>query len=377
MYSVSDAFLAAVRTSHQIVAKVEVWGTSGLEDTITGYVDEGSVSVDARRGTRRTCQLTIGDFDGTLTPETANDLLNPLSSRELRLYRGVDFGTTQEYVPLGVFRITKTTPSEGEGGIKIAVDGSDRSWRVKRAQFSGPYTVLADTAVEDAIADLLLDRYPTVETSFPATGAVTPRLALGVGGTNATDPWTAAQKMATDAGYDLYFNNEGVAVMVQTSDLYTATPVVTYGPGEAEVILSSTREWDAETTYNGVIATGEGSGLTAAVRAEVWDDDPTSPTYRYGPFGEIPEMYSSSLIKTAVQAEAAASERLRRNLGTGGKLSWTQVVNPAHDGSDVVAVTRPAINVNDIFVIDSLTIPLKAGSAGQAAGRTRVLIEGN
>lgn len=377
MYSVTSAFLAAVKTSHKIATKVEVWGPLGLEETITDYVDGGSVSVDARRETRRTCQITLGDLDGTLTPETATDLLNPLSSRELRLYRGVDFGTTQEYVPLGVFRITKTTPSEGDNGLKIVVDGSDRSWRVKRAQFSGPYTVASGTAVEDAIADLLFDRYPQVVTSFPSTGAVTPALALGVGGTNNTNPWAAAQKMATDAGFDLYFNNEGTAVMYQTSDLYTATPVVSYGPDEAEVILSSTREWDAESTYNGVIATGEGSGLTAAVRAEVWDEDPTSPTYRYGPFGEIPEMYSSSLIRTAVQAEAAASERLRRNLGTGGKLSWTQVVNPAHDGSDVVSVVRPTLNVNDIFVLDSFTIPLKASEAAQAYGRTRVLIGGD
>ena len=85
-------------------------------------------------------------------------------------------------------------------------------------------------------------------------------------------------------------------------------------------------------------------------------------------------MYSSPLIRDEVQADAAASERLRRNLGTGGKLSWGQIVNPAHDASDVVRVTRPLLNVDDVFVIDSITLPLTASESASAIGRTRVLL---
>ena len=116
--------------------------------------------------------------------------------------------------------------------------------------------------------------------------------------------------------------------MYQTSDLYTATSGrATVRPRVEVILLPSTQ--GCRIHHKRATATGEGSGLTAAV-AEVWDSS-DFPTYRwYGSVREIPGNGLSSLYQGLPwQAEVAASERLRRNLGTGGKLSWTQVVNHA------------------------------------------------
>lgn len=373
MYGVSDEFLTTIAGSHTITTRVEVYASGALLDDITEYVSDGSVTVDTRRQVRRMGSLTLGDVDASLIPQTAGDLLNPLSGNEIKIWRGAIVDGVAEECPLGVFRITKTTASEGTANLQLAL--SDRSWRVAREDFTVPYTVTAGTAVEDAIETLLQRKWSTIQTSLPTTNLDTPLLAFGLGGSISADPWAAAQKMASDAGYDLYFDVNGVAVMQQTSSLYVTPSVLSLGPGEVEVVLNATREWDGERAFNGCVVSGEGAGVTTPVRAEAWDTDPASPTYRYGPFGEIPNIYSSSTILTTEQAQAAADERLRRGLGIGGSLSWGQVVNPALEGSDVLTVVRPSLNVSDIFVIDQLTIPLSAGDPMTAIGRTRVSLE--
>jgi len=98
------------------------------------------------------------------------------------------------------------------------------------------------------------------------------------------------------------------------------------------------RETKLTETYNGVIATGEGPEIATPVRAEAWDDDPTSPTYRYGLFGQVPYLYSSSLLTTQAKAQAAADAKLAQLLGKSTSLSWSQIVHPGLAPLDVVEV---------------------------------------
>ena len=106
------------------------------------------------------------------------------------------------------------------------------------------------------------------------------------------------------------------------------------------------------------------------VRVEVWDDDPASPTYRYGPFGEVPRFYTSSLVTTEAQATAAGEAILRRATGLVEGVSWTSLVDPAVDVGDIVAVVNPAVRVNRVMVLDSVTVPLGPAEAMSAVART-------
>ena len=126
----------------------------------------------------------------------------------------------------------------------------------------------------------------------------------------------------------------------------------------------------ADQTYNGVIVTGEGSGVgDAPPRGEAWDLNPASPTYVAGPFGSVPTFYSSPLITTTDQAAAVAASMLAQTLGKVEQLSWEQVTHPGLAPLDVVAVELPD-GTTQTFILDSLTVPLSATDVMSATARS-------
>lgn len=415
MYPVSDAFKAAVRDSHQSIIKAEVW----VGDQLITELDlvSGSVSVDSRRAVRRSCNVTIVDPSGrgyfalqpvyltysdvaggftqygdvdtdfpqyvdlvkplrfdetaeppTLVPASAGDTLSPFGN-ELRLYRGVRYvDGTEELVPLGVFVITTTEISDDGNELTISVSGDDRSVRISRARWTRPYAIATGTNVATAIRAILQDRYPDVQTNFITTSATTSSLVLGLDTDN--DPWQDALKIAEAAGLDLYFDGEGVARLAPLPDVTSGAVVAEYDEGVDGVTLSITKSLSSEGTYNGVIATGEGSDVVLPVRGEAWDEDPISPTYRYGKFGEVPAFYSSPMITTEAQAVATATALLGKYLGADEAVQFGLVVNPAHDVGDVVRFTSAAIKVDRVLVLDSFTVPLSPTESMSAIART-------
>lgn len=368
MWPVSDEFLAAVRGSHRVVTRVEAYFDGGFVAAVTPL--EGSVSIDSRRAVRRTVSLSFVD-DGTLVPEPGgtSGILTPYGA-ELRVFRGVAFDDgTEELAPLGVFVVTGVEVRDGSNGREVSVTGSDRSIRIARNRLTDAYTIAAGTAVETAIGDLLRDRWADVEVSLPAMGATTPETVLRVG--SESDPWRDAVDLATNAGWDLAFDADGVVRARLIPDPAEDSPVAVYEDGAEAVVLEVSRGWSTDSTYNGVIASSEGSDVDTPVRSEAWDDDPNSPTYRYGPFGQVPMFYSSSLIRTAEQAATVAASQLRQQLGKAETISWGQVVNPAHDVLDVVRLVRPAQDLNAVLLLDRLEVPLDPAGSMSAAARVR------
>ncbi len=129
-----------------------------------------------------------------------------------------------------------------------------------------------------------------------------------------------------------------------------------------------------ESIRNGVIASGEGSELDVPVRGEAWDDDPASPTYRYGPFGMVPRFYSSPLLTTDEMCETAAASILRTLLGRSETLAWQHVVHPGLAPLDVVALEDAAGTMRR-YVLDEVTVPLDIGSAMSAKARDTLVEE--
>lgn len=339
--------------------------------------------------------------DDPIVPGTAFDALAPFGN-ELRLWRGLTvtrrlpltygtltgiysalatayatYGTlgqaytiaqVDEYVPLGVFLITDVDVVDGEQGIRVDVQGSDRSLRVARARWTRPYQIASGSNAATAVADLLASRYDDVITGFPSTSETVGQTVLGTETEN--DPWRDAVKIAQAAGFDLYFDGDGVARMDPAEDYETATPDEVYLENDEAMILSLTRRLSNERTYNGVIATAEGSDVGDTFRAEAWDDDPASPTYRFGPFGEAPLFFSSPLITSQEQAQAAAESRLSKIKGATEAVDWAQIVDPSLDVGDVIEVRNTGAKVSRLMVLDRLTIPLDPSQPMAAVART-------
>jgi hypothetical protein len=139
------------------------------------------------------------------------------------------------------------------------------------------------------------------------------------------------------------------------------SPDFTYIEGEGNIALDMSREYSDEGVFNGFIVTGESVGdQLPPVRGEAWDENPTSPTYRFGPYGEVPGFITDNLAKTAEQCQAIARAQLNLVLGATSRLNMTGICNPSYECGDIVQVKRDKAKVDGLYVVDAFSVPLRA-----------------
>ena len=356
MYPTSAAFKAAVITNHKVVAKAEVW--SADRKLLDLNIDSGRVTVNTSNSVRRTCEihLTTDRTTANLVPDNGFDYLAPFGN-QLRLYRGIQFndGST-EYIPLGVFVITEVNVADTNSGVSMTIMGEDKSIIVSRNKWTSPYQMVNGT-LESSLTTMLQNRYPDIEIDFPTTNVTVNQVVLGAD--SQLDPWKDAVLIAQLVGYDLYFDVKGVCTMKQFPTLDAASVVATYKEGSNTTVTEIKRNISTKETYNGVIYTIEGSQVTTPIRVEVWDEDTTSPTYRYGVFGSVPTFISTNLIGTSAEAIKAASLLLNTYIGAQEAIDVTAIVDPSLDVNDVIYIKSSGSKVDRTVIIDSLDIPLE------------------
>lgn len=367
MYALSAEAAAALRQSHTVDSIVEVYDAGELIGTLP--VLAGGVTVDATAAIRRSLDVTVVDDDGSWLPVTETSALTPYGN-EVRPYRGILLPSGDvEYVPLGVFGISAANVTDTGNGVTIQVQGYDRARRVQRARWTDPYVIAAGTNYATAIQDLIANRLPGTIFSFMLTTRTTPLLVLGVERDH--DPWKLAQEMAAALGAELFFDADGVCVLRPEPDPATAPVSWSYAEGEEAMILGVKRSLSDEGAYNHVVVTGESTSNTAPVRGEARDEDPASPTYYLGDFGDVPFFVTSRYVTSSAMAVDAAEALLLRVRSLTERVSFPSIVNPAHEGSDVVTVVRAEAGVDDLYVLESFTIPLGATQAMEATTRKR------
>lgn len=370
MYSVTQAFRDALVYSHEVTVRAELLAGGTVIDQLP--VHAGSIEVDGSASIRRRCTIEVADATGDYVPDRAGDLITPFGN-EVRLYRGIIYPDgAEEVVPLGVFMITAVDVKDTATGPVLSIEGYDRARKVERARFTTGYVVTAGANYAAAIRDLLRSRVPTIEFSptdytgwAQQTTRTTPQLVFQ----EQEDPWRAARSMAASIGRQLFFNPDGVCVMPVEPFISTSAVTWTYAEGEEATILALSNRWQAEGVYNHVIVTGETTTNVAPVRGEAYDGDPASPTYIGGPMGDVPYFYASPLITSTAQANEAAESVLRRVTGSTEIIAFPAIVNPAHEAGDIVAIVREASKVNDLFILDRLTIPLSPAEPMSAVAR--------
>lgn len=356
----TDRFLREIRSSHTVVSYVVV--TSPSQESARLDAIGGDVSVDRTASIRRSCSIACIDPDDTWTPRGPESILTPFGT-ELRPYRGVVYADgTEEVQPLGVFRLAKADVTDKLGAVEIKLEAYDLSRTVKRDAFTTPYVIASATNVVQAIKDILARTFPDLEyDSISASLTTTAPRVYDVG----DDPWDAATELAKSIGCELYFDVVGRVVIAPPVDIDALpAPVFDYIEGPLCTMTDLSLAYSDEPGFNGVIVTGESPGdELPPVRGEAWDDEPTSATYRRGPYGEVPMFHTDQIIKTQADAEATASQLLQGLLGFTSSLSVQAMVNPALEAGDVVEVQRARSHVDDMFTADAFNIPMgKEGS---------------
>lgn len=346
MFTVSSGFLTALRAP-SMTSVTTITTSTGA----TLFAQGGSVEMDSRRGIGRTCNLELGPTD-VLDLDAVYALITS-PSVEVTIARGLMVNGVAELVPLGVFSVDTIKRNRRT----IQMQGSDRSKKISRARFTDAYTITAGTTLADAGTALLQSRWSQMPCDF---GNVTDTVQVGLtfdGGAN-SDPWAQARNLFADHGYELVVNGSGIAKAVTVPDPAKVAASFDFGIGETNLVTDPQASTSFEQTYNGVIVTGEGSGVTTPVRGEAWDTDPTSPTYYQSGFGLVPRFYSSPLLTTSDMCVKAAQTMLAKSKGRVQQFEATAVVNPALEPLDVVAAAM--VGVSSRYVVDKLTMPLRA-----------------
>lgn len=328
-------------------SKVEVLYNTELVTSLNVVID-GSVEIDDV-AVRRSCNLRLVDPDGTLTPASANDLLAPKGT-ELRLYRGLYVDGVWEDVPLGVFGIVEPEITAHGSGTQIKLKGWDRVDSIRVRRFETPYTVASGTPTWQAISNIVTSRL-TVPVRITQTGNTSPEVVFDA----LSDPWDAVRKLATADNLSAYFDQLGTLVVEPYTESATG---LTYSPGTSSLLIATSRTIKADTTYSGVIVTGE-HPEAGPVRSVLWDTNIASPTYYLGPFGKRPYGYSSPLIDTQAKADAAAATLLPRVTKMRQELTVNTIGHPGHDVGDSVSVVDGKSRTNGTYVVSGGTIPLR------------------
>lgn len=366
MYEISDDFRQELIQSHRICTLCQVFQPDGtFWKTLFPLAGQVNFSNDP---VRRRATVRLSDPTGTLTPQDLDSVLTPYGT-EFRLYRGIRLPggvdyidaagfpayTRNEFIPLGVFRVFTVNTFDSGDSFAIQLDGYDRAWEVGRRRFVTPYTIAAGTNFGTAISTMIDNRYDGLAYNFSPTTHTTPELKFDIG----DDPWRRAQEMALAIGMEIFFDVEGICVMRPVPDPAVDPVVWAYAEGPAATIMYVDRALSSVDNFNHIVVTGA-DDTGDPVYGDFADEDPASPTYINGPYGDIPYFINSGYVTTNVQAQEMAEAEFLKHYGGVEQMQLSIVPNPAHDVGDVVSVTRTRSQLNYAYVVQSGAVNLEA-----------------
>lgn len=370
MRPVSDAFLRTITGPHKMVAEARIVapGQTGTDpEGVTIQILSGDVRLDASADVRSTVDLTTSGVG--MWPSSPSDLITPYGP-ELWVRRGIEYGNGQrEWVSLGYHKIYSVEQDEApDGPIRIAA--RDRMAGLVDARMLAPVQFNPNHTVRQFFDRLVLEVYPwaVIEYDFlPEAIAVNRTIVVE------EDRYAALFDMARSLGRVMYWDHAGKLQIRKPPDV--ATPAYEVSYGRNGVLVEMSRSLTRDGVYNAVVAQGEAPDDKPPVRAVARDMNPVSPTYWYGPFGQVPRYYSSPFITNTEQAASAAAAMLARSIGLPYSVDFTAVPNPALEPLDRVRIRYR--DGSTVHVVQTLTIPLTPSGAMEATTReqTNVAIE--
>lgn len=369
MRPVSDSFLATLRGAHQMVARATLVspGQVGVEPigvAIPGVSDEGRIPILSGDVTVDTTADVQGTLDLTTIYPWPTDPTDPGTpyGQEIYVERGVKYGNgITEWVGLGYFRIDRIEQLRVPDGA-IRVMASDRMAMVRDGRTVTPVQFSAAASVGAVIDFVIGEVVPGLVTVYES-GFDAYTLTLGAEHILTEDRLKFVQELFASYGMYAYFDYAGRLQVKSVPDLTKAIPVWEINSGARGVLVEMKRTISREGVYNIVVARGEPVGELPPVQAVAQDDNPASPTYVGGAFGEVPTFYSSSFMTTVSQCQTAALAKLAKVTGLPYGVSLGTVPNPALEGWDVVTVAYPG--GSETHVIDRITYGLASdGSMG-------------
>lgn len=367
MRPVSSNFLSTIRGSHLATFRVRVVesGQTGVTPVGTELeVESGMVFFDTRAEVNGTVNLIAV----LPWPDNSSGLGTPYG-QELYIERGVEYGSgTREWVGLGYFRID-SIEQVGSDQALVRILGSDRMANVRDARPLEPKVYTAGTSVAAIVTDVLEDSgvSPVMNFDWDANSEL-----LVTDHVLSEDKIKFLHELLTSYGKVFYFDYGG-EFTAKTQPTSANDPVFSVNAGRNGVLVSMNRYLSRDGVYNAVVATGESIGDAPPVRAVAYDNDPSSPTYFFGPFGRVPRFFSSSFMTTTDQCQDAANSILAQSIGLPYVVEFGVVPNPALEGWDVIDVLYSDRSAPETHIIDSIGYSLSVDGEMTLTSRKQFL----
>jgi len=333
--------------------------TGGDPDGVEIPVLGGDVQMDGTAKVRSTLQL-ITDGKG-MWPRAKNTLLAPYGNEVFVRY-GIDLGSHVKWWPLGYFRIQSPEQDQAPDG-PIRLSGQDRMAGIIRGRFLVPRQYQATDTYGDVVSDLVGDIYPNAVIAWDDNTYLN---MLGRSVVFEEDRYGALRDLVDSLGKIAWWDEWGILRIATAPDPDEILWEVE--AGKNGVLLESGRRLSDEAVRNAWVYIGEGTDNLSPARGVAVDDNPRSPTWFYGDFGQVPGFHASPLLLTPAQARNAALARLRRTTGLISSVDFGVVTNPILRPYDPIRIRQKDRN-RERHVVERVVIPLTPGQ--NMTGTTR------
>ena len=318
MYPVSEDFLRAQRAHAERTHRVVVSRDSGrtwAEVPALGY------RIEATRGDR--VQIR---YSGQVDLPPGQGEFSALAGILVRVESGFVIDGEPERVPIATLQITSTSVDRW-GGVELSGYSVDR--RIGRANFYRPY-YMGGGAVRPWITDLLsVARVPI---------SIDPRVGEQhvAAATYTSDRWAAVADLALSVGAEVYADRLGGITVAPVPTLHDPVAATLAG-----VVTDHQAAETAEDAVSVVVVEGDRSNQSAVPRGYWRDEDPFSPTFVGGPFGEQVRRVSLPVATSIQQCIEAARTIGLGSRGTRSSVDVTLAQADYLDPGDVVLVPMP------------------------------------
>jgi hypothetical protein len=324
----------------------------------TDILIDGNVDVDVTRLTRRTFTANVLNPDGIWSPGSDWGGMFYVN-RLIRLWRGIDFGSASEMVPVGTFMIDSADVMVERSMSMVTLGGSDLWKKFSKSAFSAARSWAVGTSINSIISnvadlagvtklnlDPLLDR-PSSERLIDKKFSVE----------RGDNRGEALARLATAHGIDIYFDPLGRLTTQDFSAPGDKAIVYYYGPEYNNNLITVKASFTDDNLYNAVLVVGT-ADKDHVVTYKVRDTDPESVT-NVDRIGERLFIYESDQIKTVEVAHKTADRLFYRKVLVNEDITLETICNPAFEGNDVIRVSETEFSgLDNNFRIKAFTVPL-------------------
>ena len=376
----SSKWKNAVRQSSTRITVVDLhYNHQPLPVATNLAVSSGSITIDRGATNRRAGSLVLVEPD--LVTQNTMKTLEPYGL-EVLIRQGIRYSDgSEEFVNVGIFVIDTIEWDESTGAVPTVTiydrsywfqeqssstgskdfGGHKNSFAIQQMldqsvfNLAGTVTSEVDPTTVSAGDIYLVDKNSLIGTSSDTTIP---------GGAPMQDTfWNDIVTQATAMGCEIFFEADGVNVILERTLKVTNQFVSTIDAGPMGNLISADRQLSRQGAYNAVQMTGALASNAASTATPpsvfVYDSEPSSPTYYFGPFGRIVlPATSTATDKTVLLTQATTL--LQQGLGLTNSVTVSIIPDAALDPGDRIQINF--LNGDtEYHMIQTITLDLAGG----------------